>query len=104
MENLQKIKTLLQFALKAGRLSIGITAVSKSVLYKKARLIIIASDCGNNIDKKVNMMLKSSKVDVYRLTSGKTSLGNVLNYNEVSIVSVNDDNFAKGILKKIKNE
>ncbi len=104
MKNLQKIKTLLQFALKAGRLSIGITSVTKSVLYKKARLIIIASDCGTNIDKKLNTVLKNGKVDVYRSSSDKDSLGSILNYNEVSVVSVNDENFAKGILKKIKNE
>eukprot|EP01156_Anaeramoeba_ignava_P014610 Anaeramoba_ignava/a609762_14.p3 GENE.a609762_14~~a609762_14.p3 ORF type:complete len:105 (-),score=9.71 a609762_14:983-1297(-) len=104
MENLLKIKTLLQFALKAGRLSIGITAVIKSVLYKKARLIIIASDCGTNIEKKINAVLKDDKVYVYRSDSDKNSLGEILNYNKVSIASVNDENFAKGILKKIKNE
>ncbi|WP_350344998.1 ribosomal L7Ae/L30e/S12e/Gadd45 family protein [Proteinivorax tanatarense] len=91
--------SLLGFARKAGKLSLGSTAVEKSIKAKKAKLIIITEDASNNTKDNFYKKANSMHIPIIEKFNQK-QLGNALGKSNTTVVSIVDKGFAKAILKK----
>jgi len=94
----QKIFPLIHFARRANRITMGFEAVKKSIYTGKSRIILIASDIAENTLKKLLEEEFSDKIQIF-VFSNMNRIAEEFNINRVAIISINDINFAKGILK-----
>lgn len=101
MEN--KILSFLGLGKKAGYLTTGETGCEISIKKKKAKLIVVAKDASENTKKKFENMAKSKEVE-FILFSTKEELGKILGKDIVATITINDENFAKALKKKIELE
>lgn len=84
---------------KAGYVAVGETASLISINKKKAKLIIVASDASDNTLKKFGNISKSKEIKIV-IDFSKSELGAILGKEYVSIITVNNEDFSKAILKK----
>lgn len=95
MPDLEKVKTLMGFANKAGKLIIGRSAVAAAQQRKKLSLIIIAEDASEKND----LMIQAGENVPQLRFSNKEVLGEWLGRREVAIVGITDDQFAAALIK-----
>ena len=86
---MEKVLTLLGFAHKAGQLAIGRSAVLSA---KKVHAIVLAKDAS----EKNRLIAQQLQVEVFHLGT-KETLGRMLGRNEVAILAILEQNFAKSI-------
>ncbi|HCX72229.1 MAG TPA: hypothetical protein DHM37_00765 [Candidatus Cloacimonas sp.] len=98
----KKLESLLQLANKAGKLSFGYDAVERSCRSGKAALLLLAKDLGHS-SRKGFLNISSATNLTVREIGTKLDFGRILNRREIGIISVNDKNFADGILKFLIN-
>ena len=96
----KKALSLLGLCLKASRLSLGESAVRKTVLAGKAFLVIFASDCGENTFGKLETLCAEKNTPVM-IFSEKEKLGKALGKEGKAVVAVSDQGFAEAIKKII---
>ena len=90
---------LIGLAKRAGKLSCGESACKEAIKMGKSYLIILAQDVGKNTTK--NILDRCNFYKVKHLIIGtKESLGHAVGNEYNAVVSVNDEGFANGILKK----
>jgi len=95
-----KAMGLLGLAKRAGRVSSGESACKEAVRFGSSHLIILATDASSNTVKNITDSCKYYDVP-YVFEGTKESLGNSIGNSFNAVVSVNDEGFAKGILKHI---
>lgn len=93
----EKISNLLGLAQRAQKLETGTDFTLKAITSQKARLVVLASDVSENLDKK--MRDKSSFYEVPLISPLTVDELSIAIGRERSVVAVMDAGFAKAILK-----
>jgi ribosomal protein L7Ae-like RNA K-turn-binding protein len=93
---------MLGFALRARKLSIGMTATIAALKKKQLELVILAEDISENGYRKIKYATEETGVEVCR-TGTKSELGQFLNRAEVGVLGIKCANFSKSI-KNILNK
>ena len=103
MNENSKLLSLLGLAKKAGRISTGHDAVLESLKKKKAKLIILASDSSERLEREMRREVDfaAAQVETIRIAETMADIGRALP-KKAGVISVNDESFAAGILKVIK--
>jgi len=96
----QRIKSLIGFAQRAGKLAIGRSAVRATCLRHRCVVILVAHDAS---DKVIKLVKEMSDIP-HHTVSDKQKLGEWVGRNEVAIIGVLDYDFAKSITKAVKNQ
>ncbi len=94
------MEDIIRLAYKAGKLSVGRMQVIKSI--KKSKLIIMAHDFSSKYEI-IKIAQKIGK-KVIIVNRSKRELGEILNREEVGVISINDNNFYKLFLKRGLND
>ena len=97
------IASMLGFAQRARKLSSGAVAVLSAIEKNKAKLVIIANDISDNSIGKIRDKCKHKKIPMIKFAE-KETLGHYIGKELRAVISVNDQNFAKSILKKWEGE
>ena len=92
---------LIGLAKKAGRISCGESACKEAIRMGKSYLIILAQDTSDNTKKNILDSCKYYKVEHFMLGT-KEELGHGVGNRYNAVISINDEGFAKGILKHIQ--
>lgn len=92
----EKVITLLGFANKAGKLAIGRSAVQAAHFKNKVHAALVATDASGKIEVLVDDVNK----ETFRCCT-KDELGKILGRNEVAIIGILDQGFAKAIRKAL---
>lgn len=93
-----KILSLIGLATKAGKTVSGEFSTEKSVKTGKGLLVLVADDASENTKKKFRNMCAFYEVPMYTL-SDKESLGRAMGKEFRACLAVQDENFAKALLK-----
>ena len=96
-----KVLSLLGLATKAGKISSGEFSTEKSVKSGKGFLVLVAEDASENTKKKFRNMCTFYEVPLYFL-SDKEALGRAMGKEFRASLAVQDENFAKAILKVLE--
>ena len=92
----EKLATLLQFALKANKVVLGHDIVMRSILKKKAQLIICANDLSENSFQSISKCQNSIEM----IKWGTKSLFYDIFGKPIGIIGILDENFKNGIKKQ----
>jgi ribosomal protein L7Ae-like RNA K-turn-binding protein len=95
----EKILRLLGLARRSGALTYGITAVKVEIKKARAKLIIIASDISDS--SKDDILKCFSNIKVIQIPHTKEEIGYSIGTKPTGILSINDDNFKKGIISNM---
>ena len=90
--NEDKVLNLLGLAQRAGKLSSGDFIVEKAMKKKTPKLVLLAGDCAANNEKKYIQL-----AEIHH----KETLGTAIGKEVRVVVAVEDDGFAKALLKEI---
>ncbi len=95
------IDSLLGLAKKAGRLQSGEYCTEKSVKGGLSSLVILAGDASDNTKKKFHNMCTFYETKLIEYSS-KELLGAAIGTDLRSVISIEDEGFAKAMDKKIR--
>lgn len=98
--NEDKVLNLLGLAQRAGKLSSGDFIVEKAMKKKTPKLVLLAGDCAANNEKKHIQLAEIHHIPLRKVGS-KESLGTAIGKEVRVVVAVEDDGFAKALLKEI---
>lgn len=98
----EKIKGMINFAIKARKFTIGENVILYSKNHK-VKLALLAIDASESTKKKYRDKLNYYHVS-YIEYGKKEDLASLLNKNEISILAITDSNIAKQITKLIKED
>ncbi len=97
-----KLKSLLQFARKAGVVQVGFDATVRCCLKGKSYLILYAEDLAENSRKRLLRVIEETGLPAYEVLT-KKDMSELFDRQEIGIISVNDVNFANGLKKHLKS-
>lgn len=95
-----KVLSLVGLATKAGKTVSGEFSTEKSVKSGKSFVVIVADDASENTKKKFRNMCEFYDVPLYFL-SDKITMGKAMGKEFRASLSIQDENFAKAILKEL---
>ena len=98
--NEDKVLNLLGLAQRAGKLSSGDFIVEKAMKKKTPKLVLLAGDCAANNEKKYIQLAVAYHIPLRKVVS-KETLGTCIGKEVRVVVAVEDDGFAKALLKEI---
>lgn len=98
--NEDRILNLLGLAQRAGKLSSGDFIVEKAMKKKTPKLVLLAGDCAANNEKKYIQLAELHHIPL-RKVGRKETLGAAIGKEVRVVVAVEDDGFAKALLKEI---
>ena len=98
MKNNNKVLSLLGLATKAGKVASGEFSTEKSVKTGKGFLVLVADDASQNTRKKFQNMCDFYEVPIYFIAN-KEELGRFCGKEFRASLAVQDENFAKAMLK-----
>lgn len=98
--NEDRILNLLGLAQRAGKLSSGDFIVEKAMKKKTPKLVLLAGDCAANNEKKYIQLAELHHIPLRKVGS-KETLGAAIGKEVRVVVAVEDDGFAKVLLKEI---
>ena len=98
MKNNNKVLSLLGLATKAGKIA---SAEFSTVKSGKGFLVLVAADASENTKKKFRNMCEFYEVPVYFLAD-KEELGKFCGKEFRASLAVQDENFAKAMLKELE--
>ncbi len=101
--NQDKVLSLLGLAQRAGKVKSGNFTVEESVKGGKARLILIAGDTSDASKKNIRDMCSYYQVECMEY-SLKEDLGHALGKEFRSVISVEDEGFAKKLKTLLKGD
>ena len=96
--NSSKALSLIGLATKAGKTVSGEFSTEKSVKTGKGFLVLVAGDASDNTKKKFRNMCTFYEVPLYFL-SDKETMGRAMGKEFRASLAVQDENFAKAIMK-----
>lgn len=94
-----KIKALLGFAAKAGKLSYGMDAVTDAVKHGKAKLAVLSGEISDKSKKEITFHSEKNNIRVLILEDCNIQSISDAVGRKCGILSVNDSSFADGIIK-----
>ncbi len=98
-----KLLSLLGLCRRAGKLTLGNDPVIDSILQRKAKLVLVASDCSENTAKGVLKIAHQNSVRAHIVPYTKDDISlSVGKYT--AVLSVCDAGFAKSLDKLLKEE
>lgn len=97
----KKVLSLIGLATRAGKTVSGEFSTEKSVKSGKGYLVLVAEDASENTRKKFRNMCDFYQVPVFVLGS-KEELGRYCGKEFRASLAVQDENFAKAILKELE--
>lgn len=97
-----KVLSMLGLAAKAGAIASGEFSTEKSVKEGRAFLVIVAEDASDNTKKHFRDMTAFYEVPMYTY-SQKEILGHAIGKEFRASLAVNNENFAKSIIDKIRS-
>lgn len=97
-----KVLSLIGLATKAGKTVSGEFSTEKSVKTGKGFLVLVAEDASENTKKKFRNMCGFYEVPIYFL-GDKVTLGKTIGKEFRASLAVQDENFAKAIMKELEN-
>ena len=101
MKNNNKVLSLLGLATKAGKVASGEFSTEKSVKTGKGFLVLVADDASQNTKKKFQNMCDFYEVPIYFIAN-KEELGRFCGKEYRASLAVQDENFAKAMLKELQ--
>ena len=101
MKNNNKVLSLLGLATKAGKVASGEFWTEKSVKTGKGFLVLVADDASQNTRKKFQNMCDFYEVPIYFIAN-KEELGRFCGKEFRASLAVQDENFAKAMLKELQ--
>lgn len=101
MKNNNKVLSLLGLATKAGKVASGEFSTEKSVKTGKGFLVLVADDASQNTRKKFQNMCDFYDVPIYFIAN-KEELGRFCGKEFRASLAVQDENFAKAMLKELQ--
>ena len=101
MKNNNKVLSLLGLATKAGKVASGEFSTEKSVKTGKGFLVLVADDASQNTKKKFQNMCDFYEVPIYFIAN-KEELGRFCGKEFRASIAVQDENFAKAMLKELQ--
>ena len=101
MKNNNKVLSLLGLATKAGKVASGEFSTEKSVKAGKGFLVLVADDASQNTRKKFQNMCDFYEVPIYFIAN-KEELGRFCGKEFRASLAVQDENFAKAMLKELQ--
>ena len=93
--------SLLGLATKAGKVASGEFSTEKSVQTGKGFLVLVADDASQNTRKKFQNMCDFYEVPIYFIAN-KEELGRFCGKEFRASLAVQDENFAKAMLKELQ--
>lgn len=96
-----KVLSLIGLATKAGKTVSGEFSTEKSVKTGKGFLVLVAEDASENTKKKFRNMCGFYEVPIYFLAD-KVTLGKMIGKEFRASLAVQDENFAKAIMKELE--
>lgn len=97
--NRDDVLPLVGLANRAGKIKAGSFLAREAVRTGSSRLIIVAHDASDNVKKRFKNACKFYGVK-YLEYADKASLGRFSSKSEAAVISINDPDFAKGIIEK----
>ena len=97
-----RVLSLIGLATKAGKTVSGEFSTEKSVKTGKGLLVIVAEDASENTKKKFRNMCSFYEVPIF-FFSDKESLGRAMGKEYRACLAVQDENFAKAIVRAIES-
>ena len=94
------VLSLISIAKKAGRIAAGEFQTETAVKLGKAYLVIVSSEASRNTEKKFRNMCSFYEVPI-SFYSDKESLGRAMGKEFRACLAVQDENFAKAIMKEV---
>ena len=101
MKNNNNVLSLLGLATKAGKVASGEFSTEKSVKTGKGFLVLVADDASQNTKKKFQNMCDFYEVPIYFIAN-KEELGRFCGKEFRASLAVQDENFAKAMLKELQ--
>ena len=101
MKNNNKVLSLLGLATKAGKVASGEFSTEKSVKTGKGFLVLVADDASQNTKKTFQNMCDFYEVPIYFIAN-KEELGRFCGKEFRASLAVQDENFAKAMLKELQ--
>ena len=96
----QKVLNLLHLVRKAGKLKLGFDSCERSVLSGKSKFLIYCSDLSKNTQNRLQNLLNEQKIKSQEFGT-KSLFGNAFKTKDLGIISIEDKNFASGIIRLI---
>ena len=96
----EKIKSLIGFAIRARKYSLGESVLGRK---NKVKLALLAIDTSSSTKKKYLDKLSYNQIPYIEYGS-KKELGELLHKEEISLFAIEDINIAKQVIKLIKEE
>ena len=101
MKNNNKVLSLLGLATKAGKVASGEFSTEKSVKSGRGFLVLVADDASQKTKKKFQTMCDFYEVPIYFIAD-KEELGKFCGKEFRASLAVQDENFAKAMLKELQ--
>lgn len=98
--NSNKTLTYLGFAARARRLQCGYNTVLQLIARRRAKLVIVASDTGENTKKKILQKCRSAGVRS-RIWGTASELSHAAGKDDKGVFAVTDEHFAEVITEEI---
>ena len=96
----QKVLNLLHLVRKAGKLKLGFDACERSILSGKSNLLLFCSDLSKNTQNRLQRLLTNYNTKSQKFGT-KSFLGNAFKIKDLGVLSIEDKNFANGIIRLI---
>lgn len=97
----EKVLNLLHLARKAGKLKYGFDPVERSCFRGDSKLVIYTNDIAERTKKKLLDMAYAYNIKAVEFGT-KELLGKSFKVRDIGIISINDGNFAKGIIDLLR--
>lgn len=95
----EKIKGLLGFAKRAGKITFGSDAVLKDIRDNKVKAVLLSSDASERTARKIKEAAKLAGIDSAVLGFDKEILGRSIGRDGVAVTAVTDKSFAARIIE-----
>jgi len=96
MNDSRRAFNLLGMAMRARMLTLGLTATLKAIEGNKVHLVVLAADIGDNSRSKIKASAEIHHIPM-RVIGTRDELGRCFGRNEVGVIGVEDDGFAKSL-------
>ena len=93
---------LLSIARKGRRIELGEEPVAALARVGKARLVLLAEDAGESIQKKAERLVNGTKQQLLVVPFDKQTLGQAMGYSPVSIAAFSDISLAVAFVKTLE--
>lgn len=97
MSKITDLTNLLHLARKAGKVKIGMSLSCSSCIKNRASLVLCAEDISNNSKDKIEKIARQKNVR-FIVYGSKKLFSDIFNRTVTGIISIEDKNFASGIL------